>query len=151
VSRNLADMYQEGIIDHGRHRHNFRKLEDATRTVEGVNPLCGDELTVCLVLTDGRISDIVFQGSGCAISQTSASLMTTVLTGKSEETALALFGDLHAMLTEGSDSEIDLAHLGSLAALSRMSEFPMRVKCATLAWHTLRSAIDGDGASRTRE
>jgi nitrogen fixation NifU-like protein len=103
VSSDLADRYQEVIIDHGRHPHNFRRLENATRTAEGVNPLCGDEITDYLVLTDGCITDIAFQGSGCAISQASASLMTKALTGKSEEEALALFRDVHSLLTEGSD------------------------------------------------
>jgi nitrogen fixation NifU-like protein len=144
-------MYQEVIIGHGRHPHNFCKLEDATRTAQGVNPLCGNELTLYLELTDGRINDIAIQGSRGAISQASASLVTSVLTGKIEEEALALFEDVHAVLTEGSDGDVELARLGSLAALSPVSEFPMRVKCVTLAWHTLRGALDGDGASRTRE
>jgi nitrogen fixation NifU-like protein len=115
-------MYQEVIIGHGRSPHNFRKLEDATRTAQGVNPLCGNALTVYLELTDGRINDVAFHGSRGAISQTSVSLMTTALTDKGEEEALALFGDFHAVLTEGSDGEVDLARLGSLAALSSMSE-----------------------------
>jgi nitrogen fixation NifU-like protein len=96
VSSDLVGMYQEVIIDHGRSPHNFRKPEDATRTAQGVNPLCGNALTVCLELTDGRINDVAFQGSRGAISQTSVSLMTTVLTGKGEEEALALFEDVHA-------------------------------------------------------
>lgn len=151
MSSDLVGMYQQVIIDHGRSPHNFRKPEDATRTAQGVNPLCGNTLTICLELTDGRINDVAFLGSRGAISQTSVSLMTTVLTGKGEEEALALFEDVHAVLTEGSDGDVDLARLGSLAALSPMSEFPMQVKRTTLAWHTLRGALDGDGASRTRE
>jgi nitrogen fixation NifU-like protein len=143
-------MYQEVIIDHDRHPHKFRRLENMTRTAEGVTPLCGDELTVYLVLTDGCITDTAFQGSGCASSQASASLMTKALTGKSEEEALALFADVHSLLTERSDGDVDLARLGSLAALSGVSEFPMRVKCSTLAWHALRSALEVDGARITR-
>jgi nitrogen fixation NifU-like protein len=122
VNSDLVGMYQEVIIGHGRSPHNFRKLEDATRTAQGVNPLCGNALTVYLELTDGRINDVAFHGSRGAISQTSVSLMTTALTDKGEEEALALFGDFHAVLTEGSDGEVDLARLGSLAALSPMSE-----------------------------
>jgi nitrogen fixation protein NifU and related proteins len=108
VSSDLAGMYQEVIIDHGRHPYNLRKLEDATRTAQGVNPLCANELTVYLELTDGRINDIGFQGSGGAISQTCASLLSTVLAGKGEEEPLALFMDVHAVLTEGSDTQVDL-------------------------------------------
>jgi nitrogen fixation NifU-like protein len=126
-------MYQEVIIGHGRHPLNFRKLEDATRTAQGVNPLCANALTGHLELTDGRINGIAFQGSGGAISQTCASLLSTVRTGKTGEAALALFGDVHGVLTEESDGEVDLARLGSLAALPPISEFPMWVKCATLA------------------
>lgn len=122
MSSDLADMYQEVIIDHGRYPHNFRGLEDATRTAEGVSPPCGDELTVYLVLTDSRICDIAVQGSGGAISQASASLMTTVPAGRSEAEALALFGDVHAMMTEGSDGEVGLAHLGRFAVLAGLSE-----------------------------
>ncbi len=109
MSSDLVGMYQEVIIGHGRSPHNFRKLEDATRTAQGVNPLCGNALTVYLELSDGRINDVAFQGSRGAISQTSVSLLTTVRTGKSGEAALALFGDVHGVLTEGSDGEVDLA------------------------------------------
>jgi len=123
-------MHQEVIIDHGRHPYNLRKLEDATRTAKGVNPLCANALTGHLELTDGHINGIAFQGSGGAISQTCASLLSTVRTGKSGEAALALFGDVHGVLTEESDGEVDLARLGSLPPIS---EFPMWVKCATLA------------------
>jgi nitrogen fixation NifU-like protein len=126
-------MYQEVIIVHGRHPYNLRKLENATRTAQGVNPPCANQLTGHLELTDGRINGIAFQGSGGAISQTCASLLSTVRTGKNGEAALALFEDVHGVLTEESDGEVDLARLGSLAALSPMSEFPMWVKCATLA------------------
>ena len=133
MSSDLAGMYQEVIIVHGRHPYNLRKLENATRTAQGVNPPCANQLTGHLELTDGRINGIAFQGSGGAISQTCASLLSTVRTGKNGEAALALFEDVHGVLTEESDGEVDLARLGSLAALSPMSEFPMWVKCATLA------------------
>ena len=108
MSSDLAGMYQEVIIDHGRHPYNLRKLEDATRTAQGVNPLCANELTVYLELSDGRINDIAFQGSGGAISQAFTSLLSTVFTGKDEEEPLALFMDVHAVLTEGSDAQVDL-------------------------------------------
>ena len=140
----LANLYQEVIIDHGRRPRNFRELENATRTVEGVNPLCGDQLTLYVKLADGQIEDIAFQGTGCAISQASASLMTAALKGKTQGEALALFGRVHAMLTEGPNGEGHLEELGKLAVLSGVWEFPTRVKCAVLAWHTLRSALESE-------
>ncbi len=140
----LADLYQEVIIDHGRRPRNFRELEGATRTVEGVNPLCGDQLTLYVKLADGRIADVAFQGTGCAISQASASLMTAALKGKTEDEALALFGRVHAMLTEGPNGEAGSPELGKLAVLSGVWEFPTRVKCATLAWNALRSALESE-------
>jgi nitrogen fixation NifU-like protein len=151
VNGDLGDLYQEVIIDHSRKPRNFRELEGATGTAEGVNPLCGDELTLYVKLADGRIADIAFQGAGCAISQASASLMTTALKGKTEEQALALFGRVHAMLTEGPNGEAGQAELGKLAVLSGVWQFPMRVKCATLAWHALRSALEADGARVSTE
>ena len=151
MSGDLADLYQEVIIDHGRRPRNFRELEGATRTAEGVNPLCGDELTLYVKLADGHIADIAFQGTGCAISQASASLMTAALKGKTEAEALALFGRVHTMLTEGPNREAGVAELGKLAVLSGVWEFPMRVKCATLAWHTLRSALEPNGAQDSTE
>ena len=151
MSGDVADLYQEVIIDHGRRPRNFRELEGATRTAEGVNPLCGDELTLYVKLADGHIADIAFLGTGCAISQASASLMTAALKGKTEAEALALFGLVHTMLTEGPNGEAGVAELGKLAVLSGVWEFPMRVKCATLAWHTLRSALEPNGAQDSTE
>lgn len=147
----LGDLYQEVIIDHGRSPRNFGELEGATGTAEGFNPLCGDQLTLYVKLADGRITDIAFQGAGCAISQASASLMTTAIKGKNEEEALALFERVHAMLTEGPNANVQPEELGKLAVLSGVWEFPMRVKCATLAWHTLRSALEPDGARASTE
>ena len=140
----LANLYQEVIIDHGRRPRNFRELENATRTVEGVNPLCGDQLTLYVKLADGQIEDIAFQGTGCAISQASASLMTAALKGKTQGEALALFGRVHAMLTEGPNGDVHPKEVGKLAVLSGVWEFPTRVKCAVLAWHTLRSALESE-------
>jgi len=147
VSRDVLDLYQEVIIDHGRNPRNFRELQEPTRTAEGINPLCGDEIKLYLKLDDdGDIADIAFQGSGCAISQASASLMTAALKGKTQEEALALFGRVSTMLTQGNTSEVERAELGKLAVLSGVWEFPMRVKCATLAWHTLRNALMSNAA-----
>jgi len=151
VSSDLADLYQDVIIDHGRRPRNFGELDGATGTAEGFNPLCGDQLSVHVKLADDRIVDIAFQGAGCAISQASASLMTTALKGKSQDEALALFGRIHAMLTEGPNGNVGPEEVGKLAVLSGVWEFPMRVKCATLAWHTLRSALKADGARVSTE
>ena len=141
----LADLYQEVVIDHARQPRNFRKVEGATRTAEGFNPLCGDQLTLYVKLANGVIEDIGFQGTGCAISKASASLMTAALKGKKQDEALALFGRVHVLLTDGPNGEVKPEDVGKLAALSGVWEFPMRVKCATLAWHTLRSALEGKG------
>ena len=138
----LRDLYQDVVIDHSKQPRNFRKLEDATGTAEGFNPLCGDHLTVYVKLAGGVIEDIAFQGDGCAISKASASLMTAALKGKKEEEASTLFGHVHALLTVGPTGEVKPEDVGKLAALSGVWEFPMRVKCATLAWHTLRSALE---------
>jgi nitrogen fixation protein NifU and related proteins len=143
VSSELRDLYQEVVIDHSRKPRNFRKPEGANRTAEGINPLCGDEITVYLKLSGDVIEDIGFQGAGCAISKASASLMTAALKKKSKAEAEALFGRVHSMISEGPRSKVDPQELGKLAVLSGVWEFPARVKCATLAWHTLRSALDG--------
>jgi nitrogen fixation NifU-like protein len=147
----LRDLYQEVIIDHGKRPRNFRPLEGATCSAEGFNPLCGDQLRVYVKLADGVIEDIAFQGAGCAISQASASLMTLAVKGQTPEQALALFARVHALLTEGPNAQVEPAELGKLAVLSGVWEFPVRVKCATLAWHTLRSALEGGGAAVSTE
>jgi len=151
LSGDLADLYQEVIIDHGRRPRNFGELEGATGTAEGFNSLCGDQLSVYVKIADGIIADITFQGAGCAISQASASLMTTALKGKMKDEALALFGRIHAMLTEGPNANVHPDEVGKLAVLSGVWEFPMRVKCATLAWHTLRSALEAPGETVSTE
>ena len=143
MNSELRDLYQEVVIDHSKRPRNFRKVEGATRTVEGFNPLCGDKLTLYVKLANGVIEDIAFQGDGCAISKASASLMTAALKGKKQEEALALFGRVHILLTEGPSGAVKPEEVGKLAALSGVWEFPMRVKCATLAWHTLRNALEG--------
>jgi len=148
MNSELRDLYQEVVIDHSKRPRNFRKVDDATRTAEGFNPLCGDHLTLYVKLANGVIEDIAFQGAGCAISKASASLMTAALKGKKQEEALALFGRVHILLTEGPSGAVKPEEVGKLAALSGVWEFPMRVKCATLAWHTLRSVLEGT-ADRT--
>jgi len=145
MNGDLRDLYQEVVIDHSKQPRNFRKVEGATRTAEGFNPLCGDQLTLYVKLANGVIEDIGFQGTGCAISKASASLMTSALKGKKQDEALALFKRVHVLLTDGPSGEVKPEEVGKLAALSGVWEFPMRVKCATLAWHTLRSALDGKG------
>ncbi|HEX2229463.1 MAG TPA: SUF system NifU family Fe-S cluster assembly protein [Candidatus Binatia bacterium] len=137
----LEDLYQEQILDHNKSPRNFRVIENANHKAEGFNPLCGDHVTVYLRLHDGRIEDISFQGSGCAISKASASMMTAELKGKQEADAQELFDKVHKMLT-GEDAQGDLG-LGKLSVLSGVCKFPARVKCATLAWHTMNSALKG--------
>ena len=143
----LRELYQEVILDHNRRPRNFQKLEGANRTAEGYNPLCGDQITVYLRLGDDVIKDISFQGSGCAISKASASLMTTSVKGKTQAEAEVLFDRVHTMLTGERDTTVDPHALGKLAVLSGVCEFPARVKCASLAWHTLRAALKGDGGA----
>ena len=142
MSDDLQNLYQEMVVDHSRKPRNFRTMEDPTRTAEGFNRLCGDRLTLYVKLSDGRIQDISFQGAGCAISNASASLLTVSVKGKTPEEAAALFKDVHRMLTEGRGSEAQPRDLGKLEALSGVWEFPSRVKCATLAWQVLVSALE---------
>ena len=134
----LDDLYQEVILDHNKSPRNFRVMAEANRKSEGYNPLCGDHVTVYVRLEDGLIRDISFQGSGCAISKASASIMTAELKGKSEGEAQSLFDNVHKMLTGEAGSE----GAGKLAILSGVCKFPARVKCASLAWHTLKAALD---------
>jgi nitrogen fixation NifU-like protein len=138
TDKGLRDLYQEVILDHNRHPRNFRALADANRRAEGHNPLCGDRIQLFLHIEDDRIQSISFQGSGCAISTASASLMTEALQGKSVAEAHTLFHSFHDLLTHGSG---DPESLGKLAVLSGVREFPIRVKCATLAWHALEAAL----------
>ncbi len=143
----LEELYQEVILDHGRRPRNFRALADATRVAEGLNPLCGDHYKVYVKLEGDRIRDVAFEGSGCAISKASASLMTGALKGKTVAEAETLFQRFHAMVAEGDKSAADA--LGKLAVLQGVCEFPTRVKCASLVWHTLRSALAGGQAVTT--
>jgi nitrogen fixation protein NifU and related proteins len=138
----LHDLYQETIIDHSKRPRNKGALERATHSAEGYNPLCGDRLTLQLKLENGQIMGVRFQGSGCAISTASASLMTEAIKGKTAEEAENVFQKVHALLTEERPPAADL---GKLAVFSGVREYPIRVKCATLAWHTLRAALRGEG------
>lgn len=139
MSTDLHDLYQEVILDHNRRPRNFRVIDHGQKA-EGYNPLCGDRLTVYLRIEDGRIQDVSFQGSGCAISKASASLMTDSVKGKTLDEAHALFDRFHRMITRATDEPIE--DLGKLSVLGGVRQFPVRVKCASLPWHTLASAID---------
>jgi nitrogen fixation NifU-like protein len=141
----LRELYQEVILDHNKRPRNFRKVENANRTAVGHNPLCGDQLAVSLRVEDDVIRDIGFYGSGCAISKASASMMTDSVKGKTTAEAEALFDKIHAVLTAEHKTQGDLDGLGKLAVLSGVWEFPARVKCASLAWHTLHAALKGEG------
>lgn len=139
----LRDLYQEVIFDHNRNPRNFRIIDDADRKVDGFNPLCGDRLTLYLKMDGDVITDASFQGSGCAISTASVSLMTEIVKGKTEQEAEDLFKKFHEMTT-GKDEQINLEAVGKLAVLAGVREYPARVKCATLAWHTLDAALKNE-------
>jgi nitrogen fixation NifU-like protein len=150
----LRELYQEVILDHHKKPRNFRALDGANRRVEGVNPLCGDKVTVYLKLEDGVVKDISFQGSGCAISTASASLMTEILKGKTREEAQALFNSFRDLVTgasERSPSPNGGPALGKLAVFAGVREFPVRVKCATLPWHTFEAALHGEDRTVSTE
>jgi len=141
----LDDLYQEVILDHNKSPRNFRVMAAANRRAEGYNPLCGDQVTVFVQVEDGVIKDISFQGSGCAISKASASMMTSELKGKPESAAHELFEKVHHMLTgEPGEADRGSERVGKLAILSGVCKFPARVKCASLAWHTMESALKGE-------
>jgi nitrogen fixation protein NifU and related proteins len=144
MSSELRDLYQEVILDHNRKPRNFRKLASPTRGAEGYNPLCGDRVTVEIALEGDMIRDVGFQGSGCAISRASASLMTADIKGKPVAEAEAAFARFRAMLTENpAGGDAAAAQLGKLAVFEGVREFPSRIKCATLPWHTLHAALAG--------
>ena len=147
MSDDLRDLYQEVILDHGRHPRNRRRIEDADHSAHGENPLCGDTLTVFLKIgADGVIKDVSFDGRGCAISTASASLMTEVIVGKTEKQAQELFANFHALTTggKGEPSAEFEDELDRLAILAGVRDYPVRVKCATLAWHTLVAALKNE-------
>jgi nitrogen fixation protein NifU and related proteins len=139
----LRDLYQEVILDHHKKPRNFHKLEHANRQADGYNPLCGDKLSVYIQVENGVVKDIAFVGAGCAISTASASMMTESLKGKSETEVKAIFERFHQLVTNHNEPTPDPATLGKLAVFSGIREYPVRVKCATLAWHTMRAALEG--------
>ncbi len=145
MSAELDELYQTIILDHNRRPKNFREMEGATAHAEGTNPLCGDQLTVWVKLDGDTLTDISFKGQGCAISKASASMMTQAVKGKTRAEAEQLFDDVHALVT-GHPTGADL---GALKALSGVSRFPLRVKCASLAWHAMKSALAGGGCVST--
>ena len=138
----LSELYQNVILEHNRSPRNYRAMDDADRKAEGHNPMCGDQLTVWVRMTGDVIGDVSFRGAGCAISKASASLMTAAVKGKSREEAEALFERFHRLVT-GTLPAAEAETLGKLAVFSGVSEFPVRVKCASLSWHTLKAALDG--------
>jgi nitrogen fixation NifU-like protein len=145
----LSELYQETILEHNKNPRNFREIEDASETADGNNPLCGDALRV-YVKTDGEIvSDVAFKGSGCAISKASASMMTQAVKGRTKQEAEELFNEFHDMVTGALDPEAEATHLGRLKIFAGVLEFPARVKCASLSWHTLHAALHGDESVST--
>jgi len=137
----LSELYQQVILDHNKKPRNFHKLETANRKAEGYNPLCGDQLNVYLQVEGDQVQDVSFEGSGCAISKASASMMTQAVKGKSTAEAETLFNEFHRMATGEMDEENELNHLGKLTIFSGVRDFPARVKCATLSWHTMHAAL----------
>jgi len=141
----LRDLYQEVILDHNKNPRNYHKIEQANRIVDGRNPLCGDHYTIYLALENDKIKDVGFEGAGCAISKASASMMCSVLKGKTKAEAEKLFDLFHKIVTGEVDATEYLEELGKLVAFAGVAEFPIRVKCATLAWHAMHSGLKGEG------
>jgi nitrogen fixation NifU-like protein len=140
---NNRALYEQVILEHNKKPRNFHKMEDADRSIEGQNPLCGDHFTIYLKFDDDTISDVSFDGSGCAISKSSASVMTTMLKGKTREEAEQIFVKFHNMITSDPEKPVDEDDVGRLAVFAGVRAFPVRIKCATLAWHAMLSGIDG--------
>ncbi len=146
----LRELYQEVILDHSKRPRNFREMKDATHRAVGHNPLCGDRATVYLRVEDGVVKDASFHGSGCSISTASASMMTDALRGKTVEEAEALFRRFHELVTADPSRAAEVApELGKLGVFAGVHEFPVRVKCASLAWHTMKAALEGGAAAST--
>ena len=151
MNQELRDLYQQVILDHNKSPRNFRKIENATQHAEGFNPLCGDHIDVYLTVEDGFVKDVSFKGEGCAISKASASLMTSTLKGKTKEEAENLFNKFHDLVTGKLGDNPDIDELGKLAVFAGVQEFPVRVKCASLAWHTMINALHGKEEKITTE
>lgn len=151
IDAELKELYQQVILDHNKSPRNFRVAEPHTHDAEGYNPLCGDQVHIYVRLKENVIDDISFMGNGCAISKSSASLMTTILKGKTTEEAETVFHQFHELVAGKSDELPDLESLGKLAVFAGIKEFPMRVKCASLAWHTYHSAVQDYGRTASTE
>jgi nitrogen fixation protein NifU and related proteins len=151
VTSDLSELYQEVILDHNRRPRHFHALEHANRQADGYNPLCGDKLRIFLKIENDVVREASFQGSGCAISKASASMMTDAVVGRTLAEVDALFSGFHRMVTAQPDAPADAQGMGKLAVFAGVREFPARVKCATLAWHTLQAALRGSGAAATTE
>jgi nitrogen fixation protein NifU and related proteins len=151
MKSDLRELYQETILDHSKRPRNFREMPEATGHAQGFNPLCGDKATVFVRLEDGVVRDVSFKGAGCSISTASASMMTELLKGKSRAEVEEIFQRFHTLITSDPSraAENEAPELGKLAAFSGVSEFPVRVKCASLPWHTLKAALQGDGQAST--
>jgi len=145
----LSELYQQVILDHNKKPRNFRKLENANRSAEGFNPLCGDQLKVYLHVEDDQVKEVSFEGSGCAISKASASMMTQAVSGKTKAEAETLFNEFHRMATGELDEESEANHLGKLTIFAGVRDFPARVKCATLSWHTMHAALNNEVKAST--
>ena len=147
----LSELYQQVILDHNKKPRNFHKLETANRTAEGFNPLCGDQLYLYLEVEDNQVKDISFEGSGCAIFKASASMMTQAVKGKSTQETEELFDEFHRLVTGEMDEETEENKLGKLTIFAGVREFPVRVKCATLSWHTMKAALEGEEKATSEE
>ena len=145
----LSDLYQEVILEHNKNPRNFREISGADKIADGNNPLCGDALRVYVEMDEDTVKDVSFKGSGCAISKASASMMTQAIKGKSKEAAEVIFDEFHRMVLGELDEEAEENHLGKLKIFAGVREFPARVKCASLSWHTLNAALHGDESVTT--
>ena len=148
MASDLSDLYQEILLEHNRRPRNFRMLDDATHQADGFNPLCGDQISLQLKVGGETVDDVGFQGHGCAISRASASLLTQAVKGATADEAMAMFDEFHKMMTEP-DAELDVDLLGDLEMLAGVIAYPTRIKCAILAWHTLKAAMDGEAIATT--
>ena len=145
----LSELYQQVILDHNKKPRNFHKLEGANRSAEGFNPLCGDQLTVYMLMDEGVVKELSFVGTGCAISKAAASMMTQAVKGKTREDAEKLFDEFHRMVTGELDEEAEPNHLGRLKIFAGVRDYPARVKCASLPWHTMHAALEGEETATT--
>ena len=148
MASDLSDLYQEILLEHNRRPRNFRTLDDATHQADGFNPLCGDQISLQLKVGGETVDDVGFQGHGCAISRASASLLTQAVKGATQDETMAMFDEFHKMMTEP-DAELDVDLLGDLEMLAGVIAYPTRIKCAILAWHTLKAAMDGEAIATT--